>query len=159
MSNRLSLILLLVATFALTHADVSNIIDLGIYDSWGVEDIGKVYDKYIGTGLPVAVLFLDVIEKDQNEYAIAELTKAAETFKGKVLFMHGDGRQYKTYLSELGGDPTELPELIVTDTKKKVQFSYPYQDQNDVFDSKDITAWIQSIIDGDIAPNKKRDEL
>jgi hypothetical protein len=72
------------------------------------EDIGNVYEKYIGTGLPVAVLFLDVIEKDQNEYAIAELTKVAETFKGKVLFMHGDGRQYnKTYLSELGGDPTD----------------------------------------------------
>ncbi len=139
------------------HADVNDLIDRGIYDTWGVEDVGTVYDDYVDSGLPVAVLFLDVIEKDQNEYAISELEKASKEFVGKVLFMHGDGRKYKSFLESLGGDVSELPELVITDYSKKVVYSYAYPDANDVFEHKAIAQWINNVLQGKVTP--KKDEL
>jgi len=113
-----------------------------------IEEItGTNFQRFVDSGLPVAVLFSDFSNKEENEKNIATVKLAAETLKGKFNFAYTNGVTYKEQLVSMGGNGDKLPAIAAMDILKRLNFPY-----SGSFDEKSILTWAQGILSGEIKP-------
>jgi len=105
------------------------------------------YSKYMARGLPFAWLFINPDEKDVSDAAIAEVTKVASEFKGKLSFVWLSGKQYESMVTKMALSGKKLPALAIEDDKGR---HFPLDESADKVTSADVKALVQGFLDGKI---------
>jgi len=120
-----------------------------------IEEIGaENFQRYVDSGLPLAVAFFDYTKKDEQTESLKMLTEVATKLKGKFSFSYSDGVEYKEQLETMGGDASKLPAIAAMNIEKRL--NYPYTGE---FTGEAISKWASGIVDGSVKPFLKSDPV
>jgi protein disulfide-isomerase A1 len=120
-----------------------------------VEEIGSQnFQRFVDSGLPLAVAFFDVAKTEETAAALKTVTEAATALKGKMSFAWSNGVEYKEQLDSMGGDSSKLPAIAAMNIEKRL--NYPYSGE---FAAESLTKWAQGVVDGSVKPFLKSDPV
>eukprot|EP00842_Homolaphlyctis_polyrhiza_P003696 jgi/Hompol1/4327/HPOL_007048-RA len=109
------------------------------------------YEIYSNRGLPIGFYFYDGTEKRSENSDVLEAV--AKKFFGKISFAYINAAEYGSHAGNLALE-LKWPALAIQDGPK----NFPY-DQTKEFTVKDLTAYVEGILDGSIEPVVKSDPI
>ncbi|CEO98408.1 Protein disulfide-isomerase [Plasmodiophora brassicae] len=110
------------------------------------------YKSYVDRGLPLVWAFLDKSGRDDH---IAVLKEAAKESKGKLSWVWLDAVDYARHAENMGLSD-KWPGVVIDDQANKKKYLYP---EDSSFAAGDLSSWAQKVLDGDVAPFVKSEEV
>lgn len=107
---------------------------------------------YVDRGLPLVWAFLDKSGRDDH---IAVLKEAAKESKGKLSWVWLDAVDYARHAENMGLSD-KWPGVVIDDQANKKKYLYP---EDSSFAAGDLSSWAQKVLDGDVAPFVKSEEV
>ncbi|EER28208.1 protein disulfide-isomerase precursor [Coccidioides posadasii str. Silveira] len=120
-----------------------------------VGEVGpETYSGYMAAGIPLAYIFAETLE--EREQFAADLKPLARKLKGAINFATIDAKAFGAHAGNLNLDPEKFPAFAIQDTVKNTKFPY---DQTKKIDEKDISQFVQDVLDGKIEPSIKSEPV
>lgn len=120
-----------------------------------VGEVGpETYSGYMSSGLPLAYIFAETPE--EREKFAEELKPLAKKLKGSINFATIDAKAFGAHSANLNLEPEKFPAFAIQDTVKN--HKYPF-DQSKKIVAKDITQFVQDVLDGKTEPSIKSEPI
>ena len=109
---------------------------------------------FIQAGIPLAYIFAET-EEERDQFA-ADLKPIAKKHKGSINFATIDAKAFGAHAGNLNLDPETFPAFAIQDTVANKK--YPY-DQSKKITEKDISQFVQDVLDGKVEPSIKSEPI
>ncbi|KAI1906129.1 protein disulfide-isomerase precursor [Ophidiomyces ophidiicola] len=120
-----------------------------------VGEVGpETYSAYMATGIPLAYIFAETPE--ERERLTTEFKPLAKKLKGSINFATIDAKAFGAHAGNLNLDPEKFPAFAIQDTVKNTKF--PYSQDKEIVE-KDISKFVQDVLDGKIEPSIKSEPI
>ncbi|KAI9786790.1 MAG: protein disulfide-isomerase precursor [Peltula sp. TS41687] len=120
-----------------------------------VGEVGpETYADYIASGLPLAYIFAET--EDERSQLADELRPVAEKYKGAVNFATIDAKAFGAHAGNLNLETDNFPAFAIQETVKNQKFPY---DQSKKITAKDISDFVEGVVEGTIKPSVKSEPV
>lgn len=120
-----------------------------------VGEVGpETYAGYIKAGIPLAYIFAETAE--ERETLADEFRPVAEKFRGKINFATIDAKAFGAHAGNLNLDTNAFPAFAIQDAEKNTK--YPWDQAKDL-SAKEISDFVQDVLDGKIAASIKSEPI